>query len=216
MISQPREAAYRRRLLNEFCGESHLWDKQAICSELLDFLRQQNKPVGEYDLIRHLNDTNHFASLRRESANLLLFRKHFITRHCLYSLQQELAPGWALRISMLEIQLEKVSSVQSDDNRLAALDGELRRYYLDLANLDQATEQSVDELLKNFWKRFSAYGDCSEACKILGVDESAQWPEILLAYRRKARSTHPDMGGSAEEFRAVQDAFEILKNRFGK
>lgn len=193
-----------------------MWNKKAICSALLDFLRQQNKPVGEYELIRYLTDSNHFASLSHESANLLLFHKHFITRHCLYSAQQEIAPEWALRISMLEIQLEKASLAQYGDNRLATLDGELRRYYLDLTNLDQATEQTVDELLKNFWKRFSSYGDCAEARQILGIDESADWPEVLLAYRRKVRSAHPDMGGNTEEFRAVQSAFEILKNRFGK
>lgn len=48
----------------------------------------------------------------------------------------------------------------------------------------------------------------------LGLGSSATLTEIKQAYRARALQTHPDRGGSAEEFRAVQSAYEsALKRR---
>ncbi|MFC4243058.1 DnaJ domain-containing protein [Gryllotalpicola reticulitermitis] len=43
---------------------------------------------------------------------------------------------------------------------------------------------------------------------VLGVDATADVEELKRAYRRRLRETHPDTGGSADEFRAVQEAWE--------
>lgn len=45
---------------------------------------------------------------------------------------------------------------------------------------------------------------------VLAVSRSADKAELLRAYRRAVRRTHPDMGGSAAEFAAVQAAWEAL------
>lgn len=47
---------------------------------------------------------------------------------------------------------------------------------------------------------------------ILGVKKDATLEYIKSAYRRKALETHPDRGGSAEKFREVSFAYEILKD----
>lgn len=44
----------------------------------------------------------------------------------------------------------------------------------------------------------------------LGVDKDASPAEIKRAYRSKARSAHPDAGGSTEKFHALQRAFKTL------
>lgn len=44
--------------------------------------------------------------------------------------------------------------------------------------------------------------------EVLGVDAAASDEELKRAYRRRLRETHPDTGGSAEEFRAVQQAWQ--------
>jgi hypothetical protein len=46
---------------------------------------------------------------------------------------------------------------------------------------------------------------------VLGLSEGATREQIRQAYRRRARETHPDMGGSAEEFRRVQTAWDALR-----
>jgi len=43
---------------------------------------------------------------------------------------------------------------------------------------------------------------------VLGVDRHASAEELRRAYRRRQRETHPDLGGDAAEFHAVQLAWE--------
>ena len=47
---------------------------------------------------------------------------------------------------------------------------------------------------------------------VLGIGPDADEREIARAYRRAARRTHPDMGGSAAEFAVVQAAWEALSD----
>ena len=50
---------------------------------------------------------------------------------------------------------------------------------------------------------------------VLGVRRHASPDEITRAYRRAARLTHPDGGGSgagSERFRLVSDAYEVLRD----
>jgi len=46
----------------------------------------------------------------------------------------------------------------------------------------------------------------------LGVKRDASQEEIKKAYRRAARTHHPDANGDAEQFRAVQEAWEVLED----
>lgn len=46
--------------------------------------------------------------------------------------------------------------------------------------------------------------------QVLGVPATATDAELRRAYRRKLRETHPDSGGAAESFHAVQRAWELV------
>ncbi len=46
----------------------------------------------------------------------------------------------------------------------------------------------------------------------LGVARDADPAAVHTAYRQGVRRTHPDVGGSAAEFEAVQDAYETLRD----
>jgi hypothetical protein len=48
---------------------------------------------------------------------------------------------------------------------------------------------------------------------ILGLKASASPLEIKTAYKKRALETHPDRGGSAVEFRALQTAYETALKR---
>ena len=49
-------------------------------------------------------------------------------------------------------------------------------------------------------------------CSVLGVRRTATPPEVKAAYRAKAREAHPDRGGSAERFAAIQCAYDVLSD----
>lgn len=46
----------------------------------------------------------------------------------------------------------------------------------------------------------------------LGLGKEASEEDIKQAYRKKARETHPDKGGSAEKFQIVSNAYTILSD----
>ncbi|MBO0823125.1 MAG: restriction endonuclease [Actinobacteria bacterium] len=48
--------------------------------------------------------------------------------------------------------------------------------------------------------------------EVLGVPKTATAAEIESAYRRLARKTHPDVGGTSPLFRSVQEAYETLSD----
>lgn len=47
---------------------------------------------------------------------------------------------------------------------------------------------------------------------VLGIDEDAEEGEIEDAYRDRVKATHPDQGGSLEEFHRVQTAYDSIKS----
>ncbi|HEY8281894.1 MAG TPA: DnaJ domain-containing protein, partial [Leifsonia sp.] len=46
--------------------------------------------------------------------------------------------------------------------------------------------------------------------EVLGVSPSVTHEELRRAYRRLLRETHPDTGGTAARFQAVQAAWELI------
>lgn len=51
----------------------------------------------------------------------------------------------------------------------------------------------------------------ADAAESLGIQPTDDWETIRRAYRRRARETHPDRGGSPAEFAALHDAYLRLK-----
>ena len=54
--------------------------------------------------------------------------------------------------------------------------------------------------------------DIRRAHQVLGLKPYADDGDLQASYRRLARRTHPDAGGSPEDFRQVQEAYELLKD----
>lgn len=48
--------------------------------------------------------------------------------------------------------------------------------------------------------------------EVLGVDPKADGETVKKAHRKRARETHPDRGGTSEEFREVSTSFAILSD----
>ena len=52
--------------------------------------------------------------------------------------------------------------------------------------------------------------------EILGVDKNSTQEEIKKAYKKKAMIHHPDKGGSEEEFKKVQESYDVLSDESKK
>jgi hypothetical protein len=90
----------------------------------------------------------------------------------------------------------------------------LAAYYLDLSNLFQTSSQTVDKLLNSFWAEYLHPSQKTAALNTLGCSPGTKPVEIRKAYRKLVMKHHPDRGGDAEEFRKLQEAFDILKLDF--
>jgi len=53
----------------------------------------------------------------------------------------------------------------------------------------------------------------SDYYSILGVSKSASQDEIKKAFRKLAHKHHPDKGGSAEKFKQINEAYQVLSNK---
>ena len=51
---------------------------------------------------------------------------------------------------------------------------------------------------------------------ILGLSWPCAWEEVQRAYRAEVMRTHPDRGGSSEEFIRVEEAYQRLQQNFPK
>ena len=55
--------------------------------------------------------------------------------------------------------------------------------------------------------------DASEYYDILGVPKSADPKSIRSAYRKLAKTAHPDKGGDAETFKLISEAYSVLSDK---
>jgi len=55
-----------------------------------------------------------------------------------------------------------------------------------------------------------AWTSSSDALAVLGLQAGASQEAIKKAFRRLVKQHHPDMGGSAEAFRRISEAYQSL------
>lgn len=176
--------------------------------------------ISEYRLLQLLKEQG-WELPTNANDSVALFTSHFLLFNALYRLQDEywLAHQY-LEISALSIQLHKTNTINNADqldtstSLLYHNDQSLRDYYLDLSQLETATEESVNHLLNQFWGRFLAIDEKVEALDVLSLPATTSYQEIKKTYRRLAMLHHPDRGGDANKFRAINRAFGVLQRLY--
>ena len=142
-----------------------------------------------------------------------LFRAHFLLFHCLYRLRDQWLEQQRghLQIDVLCIRVFPYHSKVSAE---LAVKDEVRDYYLDWANFEQTTADDAENLINQFWQKFIAQDDRSEALKTLELADDASFEQIKQQYRQLAMKNHPDRGGSATRLAAINRAMDTLKRYY--
>lgn len=173
------------------------------------FLQEHPEGVQEYDLLCHLDEQGGFQALDPEvSWSLLLFQKHFLLFHILYSINQQrvIDKQGALQISPLMIkQLDYVEA----DTQIGELDP-LSVYYLDLENLTSATDENVSDLFDAFWAKYLKNESRGSALKVLGLNDPVTDAIIVQRYRKLVSIHHPDKGGDKDKIQEINEAYAVL------
>ena len=183
--------------------------EQTFIAFIEALLGEHPEGIKEYDLLRHLDEQGFFQALDTEvSLSLLLFQKHFLLFHVLYSINQQRVADkqGALQISPLLIkQLDHVEA----DTQIGEFDA-LSHYYLELENLAAATEDNVNDLLDAFWVKYLRNEKRGDALKVLGLNDPVTDTEIIQHYRTLASIHHPDKGGDKDKIQQINEAYAVL------
>ena len=198
--------------------------KNHLVEPIQCILEAATASLSEYELISQLQEQEWLA--RIDSANTVsLYSAHFLVYNALFQLHAYyLERHQYLTISALTISLdtglscdgaEPQSKNLEADNRYNQADiASLRDYYLDWDNLENATKDSVGELLNGFWDRFVSNDDYSDALAVLQLSqdgEAVDYRQVKTAYQRLAMKYHPDRGGDVEQFQRINWAFGVLR-----
>jgi hypothetical protein len=84
---------------------------------------------------------------------------------------------------------------------------------------DEEEAQGYDAFARDFKKRYGGFFGNSasmqgatreDALKVLGIKGDITAEAVKKAYRQLAKRHHPDVGGDAEQFRRVNEAYQLL------
>ncbi len=183
-------------------------------------LEISNESLSEYQLLQLLKEQGWELPTNADDS-VALFTTHFLLFNALYRLQDEYWVGnQYLEISALKIQLHTTNDISDTDKTdsptslLYSTDQSLRDYYLDLSQLELATEESINNLLNQFWGKYLAIDERAEALEVLSLPVATNYQEIKKTYRRLAMLHHPDRGGDANKFQAINRAFGVLQRLY--
>ena len=183
---------------------------------ILKILRQSEKVLGEYELIGQLKPQLDLCIHQSQSKQLALFQTHFLVMNALYQLQKQLLDeAIYLSISPLAIEMQSIQSGLGHAPQTAHSNDQLADYYLNWRHFDDTSDEEVSALLKGFWQHFLAQDKQSQALAVLELEPGVAWSVVRASYRRLVALRHPDRGGSAAEFMAVREAYEVLLRVYG-
>lgn len=172
--------------------------------------------MREYDLIRTLSDEPwHLFRKNALGEPLSLFQTHFLLFHVLHQLRQEWATarkGWLI-IDPLGIRLLPWSNVPPPEQTQVVARDPLADYYLNIEHLFNTSEADVKAMLDHFFRRLLHPEQREQALATLGLPPDCRDKALMQKrYRSLAMKHHPDRGGDASTFQAIQSAWTYLRS----
>lgn len=87
----------------------------------------------------------------------------------------------------------------------------LRCAYLNIRDMRLAEARGSLDAMRETFMALPAPAHARDPWEVLGLRSDADAESIEAVYRAKAKRLHPDAGGSEEEFKALQAAYEAVK-----
>jgi hypothetical protein len=184
------------------------YNRNPLVVMILSYIRGHHRGCTLLALVNYCEAV--LQSLVSGSAMSRAFEKNFLVMNGLYQLQHQLLSEHDLYLSIAPMDIHIQLGTRAVGNNDVARDASLASYYLDWNNLVQTTEQDIAELLADFWRRVTSTEKVEWAASVLGVISPLNKGAVISAYRAQASITHPDKGGSHEDFVEVRQAYEIL------
>ena len=185
------------------------WLSENVVSRVKAFLDEHPEGFSEYDLLKYLDEQGSFRHLDNDAGPaLLLFQKHFLLFHILYSISMELVQNNQGSLQITPLQIKKLDFVEAD-TQIGQRDP-LGDYYLDLSNLDSADENIVNDMLNGFWEKYLRNDKRGDALKVLGLNDPVSDREITMRYRKLVNIHHPDKGGDHDKIQEINEAYSLL------
>ena len=175
---------------------------------LEEILKKTPQGLSEFDLLEDLKEQHYFEFLSSPALPEELFQAHFLLFHALYLIQTQLLEK---KSAVLEIHTLKIVMMPyAQAEQALQQDDQLRAYYLDLANLENTSEDDVYQLLASFWKQMQYFENRDEALAELGLKDPVDEKTIKKEYRRLIMQHHPDRGGDTEKLQLLNGAIRKL------
>ena len=183
--------------------------------DAIDAFLDNNASTNEHAVISHCQQLGlePFSQLNLKQSREL-FCAHFLAKHALYTLQNRYLEQKSFYLNITSVKLERLPYT-AGQAALAHHDS-VKQYYLNLDHYFETSEDEVNQLLQDFWTRFLAGNDKTEALQTLGLPADADYPAVKQRYRALAQQHHPDKGGCDQKFQQLSEAKRILDSYFGR
>ncbi len=186
-----------------------------LVAALEAFLLSRQGEISEQELLHQLKAF--FPEPRSLAVDSLLFQQHFILYHHLFVLQAQWQQEQValLHIGYAKVMVYTVSALPDNAVALWQEQQDKAAYYLDWQNMRAMTDDKLQTVLDEFWKKLALY----QQNKTLDTTVLQQKWQLLQPYsvaqlkknyRQQALRLHPDKGGDAAAFQLLQQEYQWL------
>lgn len=183
--------------------------EQSFITHIKAVLEEHPEGVSEHDFLRTLDEQGFFKTLdAAASSTLLLFQKHFLLFHVLYSINQQRVADKRGGLQITPMLIKQLDYLEAD-TQIGEVDS-LCDYYLELENLTSVTGDEVDDLLNGFWVKYLRNDKRGAALEALGLSDPVTDTKIVQHYRKLVSVHHPDKGGDKDKIQEINEAYAAL------
>ncbi len=179
------------------------------------FLLSRQGELSEQELLHQLKAF--FPEPRSLAVDSLLFQQHFILYHHLFVLQAQWQQEQValLHIGYAKVMVYTVTALPDNAIALWQEQQEKAAYYLDWQNMRAMTDDKLQAVLDEFWKKLALYQQNRTLDTTVLQQKWQLIPPYSVAqlkknYRQQALRLHPDKGGDASAFQLLQQEYQWL------